>query len=1178
MEFHIARSVRDRYQFDDALFGLTGNVIFANFHAARVFAQKLNQKRDLLSFPEKAVKAAHINAMGLIDEILHQVVALYRRQRNPQVVAQALTWLDGRLGQTAVDQALRIFADEFPTIAVYRQGMDVDAYLRGQTEGIPNRQVALEEMLMLWLSNLNPAFAPYLELFDDTRLEQDTAYAGVMNELRAFFDTQPRFGPDNQNLIDLLRAPALAHPHSLFDQLQYISTRWLPVLGQLGQLLYRVLTSMDFIKEESKTGFMGPGPSRVPTYSPDELAAMGMALGGWEYERYSADRDWMPRLVLIAKNTYVWLDQLAKKYQREITRLDQIPDEELDELARRGFTGLWLIGLWQRSPASQRIKQLTGNPDALPSAYSLYDYRIGADLGGEEASRNLRERAMRRGIRMASDMVPNHMGIDSPWVMEHPDWFLQVDHSPYPSYSFNGPDLSSDGRVSIHIEDHYYDRTDAAVVFRRVDRASGEARFIYHGNDGTSMPWNDTAQLNYLLPQVREAVIQTILHVARQFPIIRFDAAMTLARRHVERLWFPEPGSGGAIPSRAEHSMSREAFNAAMPQEFWREVVDRAAVEAPDTLLLAEAFWLMEGYFVRTLGMHRVYNSAFMNMLRDEENAKYRSLIKNTLEFDPQILKRYVGFMNNPDERTAVDQFGKGDKYFGICTLLSTLPGLPMFGHGQVEGFAEKYGMEFRRARWDEQPDQYLIERHEREIAPLLHKRYLFADVEHFQLYDFFTPDGSVNEEVYAYSNRCGDERALVIYHNKFADTRGWIRMSAAATVKTTDGGQTLAQTAVADGLGLRNGGDVFTIFRDHATGLEYLRNNAELHAQGIYVELNAYQSYVFTDFREVQDSAALYARLAAALNGRGVPSIHEALDQLLLQPIQQPFQELLNVGFLRWLIAAPDSPAVLDDMLNQSEQKLAALYGAARDYAHGDADVAAITRDLRAELSRLLQFPSAQPAILPLPTAPDNVTTPAGGEETGAPAVPAVQAIPAEQPADVLIRLPADAPSRATALIWTFVHALGKVSGADGYEQRSRSWIDEWQQGRTIVQTLQALGMNEPGASQQLALIKLLTTQQQWYAQHRNPNGLLEALLVDADAQQFLRINRYRDILWFNKESFDQMLDWLMLPARLGRGEVTPDTLLSLQADEHILYALRKAEGQSGYQVEKLLTALAVE
>ena len=161
----------------------------------------------------------------------------------------------------------------------------------------------------------------------------------------------------------------------------------------------------------------------------------------------------------------------------------------------------------------------------------------------------------------------------------------------------------------------------------------------------------------------------------------------------------------------------------------------------------------MEGYFVRTLGMHRVYNSAFMHMLRDEDNAKYRLAIKNTLEFDPQILKRYVNFMNNPDEKTAIEQFGNGDKYFGIAPCLSTLPGLPMFGHGQVEGFREKYGMEFRKPKWDETPDEGLIAGHEWRIFPLLHRRYLFADVEQFLLYDFFTPNGSVDEEVFAYSN-----------------------------------------------------------------------------------------------------------------------------------------------------------------------------------------------------------------------------------------------------------------------------------------------------------------------------------------------------------------------------------------------------------------------------------------
>ncbi len=164
-----------------------------------------------------------------------------------------------------------------------------------------------------------------------------------------------------------------------------------------------------------------------------------------------------------------------------------------------------------------------------------------------------------------------------------------------------------------------------------------------------------------------------------------------------------------------------------------------------------------------------------MHMLRDEDNEKYRNLIKETLEFDPQILKRYVNFMNNPDEETAVAQFGKDDKYFGVCTLMATLPGLPMMGHGQIEGYSEKYGMEYHRAKYNEMADQWLMDRHKHQIAPLFHKRYLFADVEHFRLYDFYRSDGSVDENVIATSNRFGDQKAIVIVHNKFADTKGTI-------------------------------------------------------------------------------------------------------------------------------------------------------------------------------------------------------------------------------------------------------------------------------------------------------------------------------------------------------------------------------------------------------------------
>jgi hypothetical protein len=313
-EFHISRKSRDRYQFDQTLFATNGNVIFANFRASLVFSQRMNDKRDLVRFPEQTVKAGQINAMGLIDEILHYILAQYRDQKNPDSMAKALVWVDDRLGKDAVDKALHKFADAFPSIRVYRREITAAEYLTGETDGTPNRQILLEEMLLLWLENANPAFAPHLELFDDTELKEQTSYATVLTELHAFFETQPPFGPDNQNQVDMLRSPSTAVPHSLSGQLEYMLTRWGPLLGQY---LYRLLTSLDLIKEEEKPVFFGPGPPLVPIY--DRVSD--------EPERFSPDKDWMPRVVLQAKNAHVWLDQLSRKYQRSITRLDHIPDE-----------------------------------------------------------------------------------------------------------------------------------------------------------------------------------------------------------------------------------------------------------------------------------------------------------------------------------------------------------------------------------------------------------------------------------------------------------------------------------------------------------------------------------------------------------------------------------------------------------------------------------------------------------------------------------------------------------------------------------------------------------------------------------------------------------------------------------------------------------------------------------
>ena len=895
-EFHISREIREKCDFDARLYASTGNVIFADLKAVRSFQTKLNEYFDRLGMSDKRVSAGDLNAMALIDEIFHFICALYRQKKDPNIFADALTELNRVFKKEEIDKMLFEFIAEFPPVAVYQGKQSAEEYLNQELPEEPtgrirsNREATLEEMALLHLANENLAFRPFGIMFNDKKLIENPTYANAWDTLKAFVKSKPFFGTFNHDLITMLKEPSEYAPTDLKGQLDYIRMHWGEYLSEW--VKRRLLGGLDTISEEQKAAWhpMTGGEVDVPVPSYDSLIK--------EYERFSPDREWMPCVILMAKTVLVWLDQLSKKYHREINTLDKIPNEELDTLRDEGFTGLWLIGLWERSAASKRIKQICGNPEAAASAYSLHEYEIAGNLGGWAALENLRGRCWARGLRLASDMVPNHTGMDSRWVVEKPQYFVQRWDSPFPGYSFNGENLSHDGRVGVYLEDHYYSKSDCAVVFKRVDNYTGETRYIYHGNDGTGMPWNDTAQIDFLNPEAREAVMQEILHVARNFPIIRFDAAMVLAKKHIRRLWYPEPGHGGDIATRSEYALSNEDFEARIPNEFWREVVDRIAKELPDTLLLAEAFWMLEGYFVRTLGMHRVYNSAFMNMLKKEENQKYRDTVKNTIKFDPQILKRYVNFMNNPDEETAVAQFGKGDKYFGVCTLMVTMPGLPMFGHGQIEGFEEKYGMEYTKAYRDEKPDGNLVARHWHDIFPLMKKRYIFANVENFLFYDVWD-NGRVNENVFAYSNGVGNENAIVFYNNKYERASGWIKQSVPYAVKKGENDIEMRTRTLSEGLGLTSGGDHFCIFREARSGMYYVRRSDDIINNGLFLSLNGFESQVLMDAHQVVDgSDGMYRTLCDFLNGRGTPDLKEAWEDIVYKDLYLALDKVLSQDF----------------------------------------------------------------------------------------------------------------------------------------------------------------------------------------------------------------------------------------------------------------------------------------
>lgn len=1057
------------------------------FHSEQVRRAKLPHSEP--------IQAGQLLAYGLLAEAFRFVFDFYWKEQNPHLLEKALEYAASRSSSKKLNHTIETFVEHFPP----RKKADVHpkSFLEEETAGDSNRHLAARELLLLTLFHENPALNPLKIFFDDSALQQETLYRALAKTMEAFVEAQSPVDPLGTPLISTLRAPILAAPNSLEGQIEFIRTHWALILPKW--LLRRLLAARDVIREETWMRGFGPGPV--------EVLRFGLESGEYGYpepERFTADADWMSTVVIMAKVVYVWLDQLSKRYSRPIRRLDEIPDEELDRLARWGFSGLWLIGIWERSIASQLIKQRTGNPEAAASAYSLYDYIVAGDLGGEPALIRLRDRAAKRGLRLATDMVPNHVGIYSRWVMEHPDWFIQCKAPPFPGYRFTGPDLCPEDRVSIRIEDGYWDKRDAAVVFQRVDNWTGEVRYIYHGNDGTNMPWNDTAQLNYLLPEVREAVIQTILRVARDFPIIRFDAAMTLAKRHYQRLWFPLPGEGGAIPSRSTYSMTRAEFDAAMPEEFWRQVVDRVTAEAPDTLLLAEAFWLMEGYFVRTLGMHRVYNSAFMNMLKMEDNLKYRMTVKNVLEFSPEVLKRFVNFMNNPDELTAVEQFGKGDKYFGVAVMMVTMPGLPMFGHGQIEGFREKYGMEYRRAYWDEPIDEELVRRHEREIFPLMRRRRLFSGVEHFAFYDFIHRNQYVDENVFAYSNRLGNQRVIVIYNNSYNSTEGHIHTSTAINVGPAEAPQFIHRT-LTEALGLRTDPNVFYIFKDHRENRYYIREGAQLERSGLYCVLQGYQYHVFLDFEEIVDTTGVWRKVMDKLNGAGTPDIRRVYREVLLSPTLEPLKHVFDSTLIAALAPTPRRNPRKEQRIRKK------LLSAFESYLQEAENVMEISFDRDPLLEGVEHDVSTIQNIQRLL------------KTTRAPA-----------PIQKLVLEGMKSPSAwAQLAVWAVLRHLEEVlsvSIVDG----STAWMHEWLIDYAVADVFQALGETAEQADQRTTLTAILVrhTPELMGTDEKALGTFFDALLEDETTRRFLRVNEYGGEWWLGKEQLEEALTWLLRTA----------------------------------------------
>jgi glycosidase len=351
-----------------------------------------------------------------------------------------------------------------------------------------------------------------------------------------------------------------------------------------------------------------------------------------------------PHPLLYEINTWTWLEQLSALFGKRIT-LANVPDEEWDALAKRGFDALWLMGVWQRSEESRRLALVDQrNPplfdrampgwtpaDVVGSPYAVANYVPDPRIGSWDDLAATRDKLHARGMALFVDFVGNHTALDHPWTREHPEYYVQ-------------------GTA----EDFRNDPTS----FFRVDTPSG-ARFMARGKDPYFPPWQDTAQVNHFDPGLRAAEIADLQQIARYADGVRCDMAMLHLNDIFEKNW------------------ARYLKGAKPPaEEFW--AVARRAV--PGLTLLAEAYWGTEQRLL-DLGFSFAYDKELYDALRDGNIAAVRGRLSGSAASQSQCAR----FLENHDEARCAAVFDK-QKVPAAATLMGTAPGMRFYHQGELEG------------------------------------------------------------------------------------------------------------------------------------------------------------------------------------------------------------------------------------------------------------------------------------------------------------------------------------------------------------------------------------------------------------------------------------------------------------------------------------------------------------
>jgi hypothetical protein len=491
---------------------------------------------------------------------------------------------------------------------------------------------------------------------------------------------------------------------------------------------------------------------------------------------------WPQKPFIYQINTWVWLSSLSQRYNQPIT-LANIPQEVFNELGQLNVDVIWLMGIWQRRPASRAsalnykheyvsaLPDLTDG-DVIGSAYAIGAYEVDSRIGSRQSLADVRAKFAEQGLKLILDYVPNHVATDHDWVLNNPEYMIYT------------------------TPEHYQQHPD---WFFKMEDQAGIEHIIAHGRDPNFAGWIDTAQVNAYSTAYRQQAINTLTDILSQCDGVRCDMAMLMTNDIFARTW----GSVLDIP--------------APETDFWDEVIPQVKQQYPDSVFIAEVYWDME-YLMLQQGFDFTYDKR----LYDRVVEGFVHLIHAHLLADVNYQSRQVRFIENHDEPRAASTLGADRQQIGAI-LIATLPGAVLLHDGQFTGRKAKLPVQIKRQP-DEPIDTDLQTFYQSLLAETRHPIYQNGKWRLFDVGAAYLTN-STYRHLLAYGWMDGEELRVIIVNITPTPSRGMVHLRGWECDFIRHNNWCLI---------------------DLLSDLRTQQNGAQMIDNGLYVELGAYQAHLF--------------------------------------------------------------------------------------------------------------------------------------------------------------------------------------------------------------------------------------------------------------------------------------------------------------------------------------------